>query len=216
MFADTLKSLVGSQEDAPVTIARDELVRDPDWQDATFSELEVSAVDLGGKSFQRCVFRKVRLAEANLRRCTFEECEFDGCDLTMAVIEGAAFREVAFLRSKLMGLDWTRVRGVAFVVSFTECNLSHCTFADRNMRETVFRECRAHDAVFAGVDLTRAVFTGTDLRGARFMDTILVEADLSEAVNYEISPQQNRLRKTKFSQEAALALVADLGVVVPH
>jgi fluoroquinolone resistance protein len=114
-----------------------------------------------------------------------------------------------------MGVDWTDVRGISFLVSFEACNLSHCTFADRKMPKTVFRECRAHEVSFSGVDLTKCVFAGTDLRDARFIDTVLVEADLSEAVNYDISPQQNRLRKTKFSQEAALELVAQLGIVVP-
>jgi len=198
-----------------VAVDREELLAGDDWEDAGFVELDLGGLDLGERSFRHCRFERVRLAEARLRDCVFEECEFEGCDLTMAHVAGAAFRDVDFRHSKLMGIDWTDVRGIAFLVSFEECNLSHCTFADRKMPGTVLRKCRAHEVSFAGVDLTKAVFTGTDLRGARFIDTILVEADFSEAVHYDISPQQNRLGKTKFSQEAALALVAELGVVVP-
>ncbi len=194
---------------------REDLLAGQDWEDETFSDLDLGGADLEDRSFRHCRFDQVRLAEARLRGCTFEDCEFEDCDLTMVRIASAAFRDVAFRRSKLMGVDWTDVRGLAFSPSFEECNLSHCTFADRKMPGTVFRGCRAHEASFAAVDLTKAVFTGTDLRGTRFIDTVLVEADLSEAVHYDISPQQNRLRNTKFSQEAALALVAGLGVVVP-
>lgn len=191
------------------------LQTEDDLDDVVFTDLDLGDTSLADKTFRDCRFVKVKLAEASLAGCTFEDCEFEDCDLTMAKVGGAAFRGVVFRRSKLMGVDWSDVRGIAFVVSFEECNLSHATFADRKMPETVFRECRAHEASFAGVDLSKCVFTGTDLRGARFIDTILVEADLSEAVHYDISPQQNRLRKTKFSQEAALALAAQLGVVVP-
>jgi len=186
-----------------------------DFDGVTFEDLDLGGVRLGEKSFRDCRFVKVRWAEAQLAGCTFEDCAFEDCDLTMAKVAGAAFREVAFVRSKLMGVDWTDVRGLVFAVSFEECNLSHATFSDRKMPRTIFRKCRAHEASFAGVDLTKSVFAGSDLRGARFIDTVLVEADLSEAVHYDISPQQNRLRKTKFSEEAALALVAQLGVVVP-
>lgn len=199
----------------PETDLRRALEEGDDFDGVIFEDLDLVEVPLGEKSFRDCRFAKVRLSEARLAGCTFEDCAFEDCDLTMAKVADAAFREVAFLRSKLMGIDWTDVRGLAFAVSFEECNLSHATFSDRKMPRTIFRQCRAHEASFAGVDLTKSVFTGTDLRGARFIDTILVEADLSEAVHYDISPQQNRLRKTKFSQEAALALVAQLGVVVP-
>ena len=76
-------------------------------------------------------------------------------------------------------------------------------------------ECRIHEASFVGVDLSRADFRGSDLSGARFVETDLTDADLSEASGYDIAPRQNRLRRTKFSREAALQLVADLGVIVP-
>ncbi|MDG2306220.1 MAG: pentapeptide repeat-containing protein [Candidatus Binatia bacterium] len=194
---------------------KEELLAGDDFEDVTFRDLDLGGLNLVDKNFRECRFEQVRFAEARLSGCTFEDCDVEDCDLTMAKVGGVAFRGVAFRRSKLMGVDWTDVRGISFLVSFEGCNLSHCTFADRKMPKTVFRECRGHEVSFSAVDLTKCVFTGTDLRGARFIDTVLVEADLSGAVNYDISPQQNRLRKTKFSQEAALALVAQLGVVVP-
>ncbi len=187
-----------------------------EWEGETFRDLDLGGGDLAGKAFRDCRFEHVRLAEARMSGATFEDCLLEDCDLTMARIAEAAFRGVAFHRCKLMGVDWTAVRGLVFRVEFEECNLSHATFAERKMPGVLFRECRIHDAAFAGVDLTGAVFTGSDLRGTRFVDTVLVEADLSEAVHYDVSPRQNRLHKTRFSREAALALVAELGVVVPR
>lgn len=80
------------------------------------------------------------------------------------------------------------------------------------MRDAQITDCEAHEASFAGVDLQGANFAGSVLRGARFVDTNLTKADLSTATNYLINPQDNR--DTKFSIEAALALVSELGVIV--
>jgi fluoroquinolone resistance protein len=199
-----------------MSVDRDRLSANASFEDELFADLDCGGLDLGGKSFQQCVFSRVRLAEAKLEGCTFEDCELEDCDITMAHVDKAAFRDVRFRRCKLMGIDWTGVRGIAFVVSFEECTLSYGTFADQKMQGTLFRDCKAHEVAFMGVDLSKAVFHGTDLLGARFMDTVLVDADLSTAVHYHIAPQQNRLKRTKFSQEAALALAEELGVIVPR
>jgi uncharacterized protein YjbI with pentapeptide repeats len=197
-------------------VGRDALLAGDEWEDAHFADLDCGGLDLAGKGFRQCRFERVRLAEANLEGCTFDDCEIEACDLTMARVDKAAFREVRFRRSKLMGIDWSGVRGIAFSVSFEGCTLSHSTFADLKMQGAVIRDCKAHEVAFMGVDLSKALFAGTDLHGARFMDTVLVDTDLSEAVNYSISPQQNRLRRTKFSEEAVLALASELGVIVPR
>jgi fluoroquinolone resistance protein len=181
-----------------------------------FSEGDLDAVDLRGKYFRDCRFENLRLTEVVLTDCTFEDCVFESCDLTMANVRATAFHGVVFLRCKLMGIDWSDVRGLIFTVSFEGCNLTHATFAKRNLCGLVFRECRAHHTTFVEVDLRQAVFAGTDLEGARFLDTDLREADLSSARNYDIDPRGNRLKKTKFSQEAALALAAEMGVIVPR
>lgn len=199
-----------------MAIGMDELLAGESFEDVVFEDLDCGGLDLSGKSFRQCVFTHVRLAEATLKGCTFEDCELEGCDATLARIDDAAFRDVRFRRCKLMGIDWTGVRGIAFVVSFEECTLSHGTFADRKMQGTLFRDCKAHEVAFMGVDLTKSVFHGTDLLGARFQDVVLVDADLSTAVHYHIAPQQNRLKRTKFSRDAALALAEELGVIVPR
>jgi len=184
-------------------------------EDLEWNDDSLAGVDLRGKSFRDCRFSNIRLPEALLHDCVFEDCIFDSCDLTMADVTGAAFRDILFQRSKLMGINWTPVRGLVFSVTFVECNLTHATFAERKMPATIIRDCRAHETTFADVDLCGAIFSGTDLYKARFMNVNLTEADLSEAENYDISPQQNRLKDTLFSKEAALALVGELGVIVP-
>ena len=88
--------------------------------------------------------------------------------------------------------------------SLSACNVGHALAATRRVQSG------------CGFNVGQAVFAGSDLQGTRFIATDLQEADLSDAKNYEINPTENRLKKTRFSQEAALDLVAELGVIVPR
>ena len=48
-------------------------------------------------------------------------------------------------------------------------------------------------------DLTNATFLNCDLAGTVFENTILENADLRTSFNYSIDPDQNRIKKAKFS-----------------
>jgi len=48
-------------------------------------------------------------------------------------------------------------------------------------------------------DLSNASFFNCDLAGAVFENTILENADLRTAYNYNIDPNLNRIKKAKFS-----------------
>ncbi len=190
------------------------VIEQSDFEADEFVDQNWSALELGSKSFRDCTFRNLAASEVDLRGTLFEDCRFEGSDLTMAKVQQASFRDVEFDSCKLMGIDWSDVRGLTFSVSFTNCVLSHSSFINQRMRKTKFIRCKAHETNFAGVDLTGSDFTGTDLEGARFVGTNLTEADLSEATNYKINPDDNVLRKTRYSLEAALALASRLGVIV--
>jgi fluoroquinolone resistance protein len=179
-----------------------------------FPDQNWSGAELTEKMFTGCVFRNLAAPEAIFEGTVFEDCRFEGSDLTMIKVKGASFRDVEFERCKLMGIDWSEVRGLTFSVKFKKCVLSYSSFIDQRMRKTQFLDCKAHETNFAGVDLTGSTFDGCDLEGARFVGTNLSEVDLSNAINYLINPSDNTLRKTRYSMEAALALVSRLGVIV--
>jgi fluoroquinolone resistance protein len=201
---------VATPIDRATLLAADEL------DGETIADLDGAGIDLSEKVFRRCRFERVRLAEAVCTAARFEDCTFAHADLTLLKVERAAFHDVRFDQTKLMGVDFSGVKRLAFSPTFEKCVLTYATFADLKMRGVRFVDCKANDASFAGVDLTEAVFAGTDLTNAKFIDTILVDADLSTSWGYRISPQQNRLQRTRFSEDAALALVEELGVIVPE
>lgn len=191
-----------------------ELLSGDEFEDEAIEGIDRFSANLSGKSFYQCEFRNVLAVEADLSECVLQNCRLERCDLTMAVLKGASLRGVRFVDCKLMGIDWSPAGGLTFAVGFERCVLSHGTFSDLRMKQTRFIECKAHETNFVGVDLTEADFNRTDLTRAKFIDTNLLGADLSTAVHYEINPENNVLRKTRFSMEAALALASRMGVIV--
>ena len=70
-------------------------------------------------------------------------------------------------------------------------------FKGTELRETDFSEC----------DLTGAVFDDCDLGGATFEKTVLEKADFTNARNYSINPESNRIRKARFSMPEVVGLL---------
>jgi fluoroquinolone resistance protein len=197
-----------------MVLTLDELNKAEEFDSITLKDIDTSLANFSGKSFYGCEFVGLAAMEADLSNSVFEDCRFYQCDLTMVSLLGASLRGVEFRNCKLMGIDWSPAGGLTFSVSFDSCILSHCLFTDLRMKDTQITDCKAHEASFAGVDLQGANFSGCDLRDARFLGTNLEGADLSTAENYMIDPGDNRLRDTKFSVEAALALASKFGVIV--
>ncbi len=193
---------------------RARLLSEDEFEDESFSGGALPGLDLRKKRFSGCRFSAMSVNEAQLQACVLDDCSFERCDLSMAQLADCSFRGVRFENTKLMGVDWTVARDLLFDVSFEECVLSYGVFVKRKMRQTKIIRCVAHEADFSGADLTEADFSGTDLRDARFSRTVLVKTNLASATHYHIRPADNRLKQTRFSMEAGLHTLAELGIVV--
>jgi uncharacterized protein YjbI with pentapeptide repeats len=67
------------------------------------------------------------------------------------------------------------------------------------MKKAVLDSCSLKQVDFAETDLSAAVFKNCDLTDAVFMQTILEKADFRTAKNYAFDPEQNKIKKAKFS-----------------
>ena len=65
-------------------------------------------------------------------------------------------------------------------------------------------------------DLTEAIFQNCDLQNAEFGQTVLTGTNLTTSYNFTIDPEQNQLRKARFSQQGLIGLLGKYGVVVEH
>ena len=69
---------------------------------------------------------------------------------------------------------------------------------------------------FAEADLTEAVFKDCDLSGAIFDYTVLEKADLRTAQHYSIDPENNRLKKARFSIFGIAGLLDKYDIDIEH
>lgn len=107
-----------------------------------------------GQDFEQCTFSRLDLAKVNLSGANFINCRFDDCTLTRAEVKQTKFLDVAFVNSRLNHVDFGKCNAFGFSVSFDECQLDYTVFLGRNMKKTRFCECSLKEAHFLQCDLT--------------------------------------------------------------
>jgi fluoroquinolone resistance protein len=181
--------------------------------DETFDEVEAVGINLSGKEFERCVFRRCKLSESRWARAKFEQCRFEDCDLARIVPRGVSLSGVAFTNSRLMGVDWTEL-GLVPSMSFDGCDLRYASFVKAKLQKTSLVNCVARESTFVDTDLSAANFSDTDLTGATFQGCTFAKADFTKAVGFAFDPQANRVKGARVSVDAAIAFVQSFGVAV--
>jgi len=180
------------------------------FEDKTYKDQ--SAVPPG--DYDNCTFEDCNLAGADLAGRLFTDCTFRDCDLTNAKLHETALKTVAFEGCKLLGLHFDDCRDFLFRVTFTGCNLELVTFREWKLKGTEFKDCTLRETDFTGADLQEASFDDCDLDRAIFERTDLRKADFRTARNFRFSPEENRLKGTRFSVEGLPGLLAEYGIVV--
>jgi uncharacterized protein YjbI with pentapeptide repeats len=82
------------------------------------------------------------------------------------------------------------------------------------MKKTQFIECSLKEVDFSEVELAESIFNKCDLMGAIFENTNLVKADLRTALHYSINPEQNKLKKARFSYPGIIGLLEKYDIQV--
>lgn len=189
--------------------------KDQYWSE-TIEGLDCSGTTIVTKEFDGCTFRECNFSETTFSRCNFVDCEFIKCNLSVAKMEYSKFADVAFIESKLIGINWTSVDwpNLLFTapIRFYKSILNDCSFQGLSLRELVLEECRAHHADFREGDFSAANFSYTDFAGSLFNKTDLSNADFSEATNYAIDIHQNVIKGAKFTRMEALRLLDSLEI----
>lgn len=176
-----------------------------------FSAANFMEQTLTGKVFEECDFKNCNFAAVNLARCKFVNCGFEGCDFSNMTVPESKFMNVSFEECKLSGVDWTRAEWSAFPkfphLQFHRCILSQSSFFGLTLEQLVLVDCKAHEVDFRQGNFSRGNFTRSDLARSRFCRTCLMEADFTDASNYDVDLRNNEIRWSKFSRQEALRLL---------
>ncbi|MFP5436980.1 MAG: pentapeptide repeat-containing protein [Bacteroidia bacterium] len=170
-------------------------------EDKEFLKKDYTDNPLLKAEYDNCTFTGCNFENANLCGIVFTQCTFTGCNLGNAHIGGSAFKECDFKECKLLGLQFHSCDPFLFSAAFNHCHMELTSFYKLKLKSTKFINCDLGEADFTEADLTGACFTECDLRNAVFDRTILEKADLRTAYNFAICPENNKVKKAKFSRE---------------
>lgn len=173
----------------------------------TFEKVVYSDKKINNREFEDCVFKNCDFSNSDFSYNTFVDCEFIGCNLSMTKLSGSSLKGVQFTNCKLLGILFDECDDFLFNVNFQECVLDYSSFANKKMPKTKLNSCSLKETTFVGANLTNSVFENSNLDGAIFNNTQLAGADFSKASNFKIDPENNPMKKAKFSTQGIIGLL---------
>lgn len=159
--------------------------------------------------FVNCNFHGINLIDNIFRDCIFEDCDFSLCNLTDSTLN-----DVFFSGCKLVGVQFDLCREFLFSVKFENCDMKLSVFYKRKLKKTLFKNCNLQETDFAEAELTESVFDNCDLQRTIFQRTNLEKVDFRTSFNYSIDPEQNRIKKARFSRMGLSGLLYKYGIVI--
>lgn len=184
------------------------------WENEAFKDLKLTEVDLTGKTFEECEFTGCFFLGGSFRDVTFNECVFRDCNLSNIPLMQANMGEVLFEECKLVGLDFSSCKKLLFSIKPDHCILQMCNFSNLKMNDLSFKGSQFMDCDFYETNLSDTDFSNCNLKGSLFEQCDLSGADFRQATNYTISPDQNKLKKAKFSMPEVLSFLAPLEIEI--
>ncbi len=177
-----------------------------------FKEQEYKGIDYSTEKFEKgeyenCAFINCNFTALDLSNINFIECTFENCNFSIARVINTGLREVSFKGCKLLGMRFEDCNDFLFFVNFADCQLKLASFFKKKLKNTSFKNCSLHEVDFSNCDLSSSLFQNCDLRGAVFDKTIVEKADFRTAFNYSIAPDNNKIKKAKFSRDGVLGLL---------
>jgi uncharacterized protein YjbI with pentapeptide repeats len=170
-----------------------------EYYDQVFSSSTELPANWINQEFEQCSFQKLDLSQAALTKSSFINCTFDDCTLTKVILKETKLYDVSFSGCKLLHVDFGQCNPFGFHVSFKDCQLDYTVFIDRKLRKAHFADCSLREAHFFKCDLVGTSFKNCNLELARFENNDLSQVDFSTSYNLKLDPEQNKIKKAKFS-----------------
>lgn len=177
-------------------------------EDKTFTKLSTADNVFGSDTFENCRFLNCDLSAANLSGKVFIDCQFEDCNLSLAHVTNTGFQNAKFKHCKLSGVNFAKSLDFLFEIHCENCILDNAIFFRKKNKKANFKDCSMVETDLTEADFTDAKFDNCNLDRAFFDRTILKNADLSTAYNFMINPDNNDIKKAKFSVQGLPGLLS--------
>ncbi len=179
-----------------------------------FRGIDFKAKKQFGEEYEHCVFVNCSFATTDCSEITFIDCEFDSCDFSGAKMLNTSFQNAQFKACKLLGLHFEDCNSFLLSMNFEGCQINFSSFYKLSLKQTKFKDCFLEEVDFSESDLTNSIFNTCDLSRAIFENTILEKADFRTSFNFTIDPENNRIKKAKFSVQSLAGLLHNYDIEV--
>ncbi len=180
----------------------------------TFNKVNYANKQLINNEFSNCIFIDCDFTKSNFSNIDFIDCEIESCNFSLTIFKYSGLKDVHFKDCKIVGVDFSSCNDFLFAVRFTDCTLDYATFHSKSMKNSLFTNTILKEVDFSEVNLTQAVFKNCDLSRTIFDRSVLDKADFSSAINFDINPERNRIKKTVFSSSGLIGLLTKYDLVV--
>ncbi len=187
-----------------------------EFYNQTFDHTTELLDEWSGHEFEKCTFRKLDLSGTSFAKSNFINCQFEECNLSKVNVGYTKFDEVAFVKCRLAHVGFGHCNAFGFSVSFQASNLDFTVFLNRNLKKTRFDTCSMKEAHFLKCDMTGAVFIECDLELAKFGENNLSQADFTSSYNLRLNPEDNKLKKAKFSLSHLPGLLSKYDLIISN
>lgn len=183
-------------------------------EDQTFTKITSAEIRRDYKQFENCKFSTCDFSYADFSGLVFMDCVFEHCNLSLAEMVGAGLQNIRFSHCKLSGVNFSKSLDFLFELHFDNCILDNAVFYKKKNKKAVFTDCSMVETDFTESDLTDVKFNNCNLNRAFFSRTILKNADFCTAYNFTIDPDDNILKKAKFSVHGLQGLLSKYDIRV--
>jgi uncharacterized protein YjbI with pentapeptide repeats len=182
-------------------------------EDKTFTKIKAEEV-ANSRAFENCRFVNCDFSNVNFSNRSFIDCQFEDCNLSLANTSGSALQNIQFKGCKLSGVNFSRCQDFLFEVHFNSCILDNAVFFRKKNKKAVFKDCSMVETDFTEADLTDCKFDNCNLNHAFFDRTVLKNADFSTSYNFTIDPDNNEIKKARFSVHGLPGLLSKYDIKI--
>jgi len=182
------------------------------YSDQSFDKIIASQLMAG--DYENCIFKNCDFSDFNFSGFKFSDCDFYDCNLSMAGVSDTAFRDVNFRDCKMLGLQLDQCNAFGFSVNVKSSVLNHSSFFQMDLRKCRFQDSIFHEVDFTEANLAKLNLENCDFRQSVFDHTNLDGANFKTALNFAINPNQNSIKKTKFSFDNISGLLSHLDIII--
>jgi uncharacterized protein YjbI with pentapeptide repeats len=185
-----------------------------EFYNQTFDQATNLPTQWAYQDFEQCIFNKLDLSNVVFANANFTNCRFENCHLSKVSLNNTKLDDVTFLGCNLTHVDFSLANTFGLRIAFQECKLDYTLFLNRNLKETHFHECSLKEAHFIKCELTGAIIKTCNLELTKFAENNLTGVDFSTSYNIQMDPDDNKLRKAKFSLYNLPGLLTKHGIVI--